>query len=96
MYASRSCAATSSAAAAGPGPARAVLAVGDLEPAGQAGLRDAEVLRDLAQRRLTFPGHGDDVSTEVGRKRFRHEIDPSSKDESSQVRSNQNRGSSVF
>ncbi|SBS76249.1 hypothetical protein MHPYR_320076 [uncultured Mycobacterium sp.] len=67
------------------GPVAPFLAVGDLEPAVQAGFRDAEVLRDLAQRRLTLAGHSDDVGSELGRKRFRHEIDPSSEDESSQV-----------
>ena len=60
----------------------------------QAGLGDAEVLRDLTQRRLARAGHRDDVGSELGRKRFRHEIDPSSKDESSQVRSQPNWGQS--
>lgn len=36
----------------------------------------------------------DDVGAELGSKRYRHEIDPSSKDESSQVRSQPNRGQS--
>ncbi|WP_206743114.1 hypothetical protein, partial [Mycolicibacterium obuense] len=40
-------------------------------------------------------GHSDDVSSELGRKRLRHEIDPSSKDESSQVRSQPNWGQSL-
>lgn len=75
-------------------PAGTVLAVGDLEPAMQAGLRDPEVLRDLAQRRLTLAGHGNDIGSELGGKRFRHEVDPSSEDESSQVRSQPNWGQS--
>ena len=69
------------------GPAKTVLAVGDLEPAVQAGLRDPEILRDLAQRCFALAGYGDDIGSELGGKRLRHEIDPSSKDESSQVRS---------
>lgn len=60
----------------------------------QAGLRDAEVLRDLAQRGFTLAGHGDDVGSELGGKRLRYEIDPSSKDESSWVRSQPNWGQS--
>ncbi|WP_244897860.1 cupin domain-containing protein, partial [Mycobacterium paraintracellulare] len=37
-------------------------------------------------------GHSDDIGSELGGKRSRHEVDPSSKDESSQVRSQPNRG----
>ncbi|WP_237052055.1 hypothetical protein, partial [Mycobacterium avium] len=51
-------------------------------------------LRDLAQRRLTLAGYGNDIGSELGGKRFRHETDPSSEDESSQVRSQPNRGQS--
>jgi hypothetical protein len=40
----------------------------------QADLEDPEVLRDLAQRRLGLAGHGDDVGTELGRKRLRHRL----------------------
>jgi hypothetical protein len=43
----------------------AVLAVGDLQPALQAGLRDSEVSGDLGDRRLALAGHGDDVTTEL-------------------------------
>ncbi len=48
------------------GPVDAAFMFSDLEPAMQTGLRDPEVLRDLAQRRLTLAGHGDDMGAELG------------------------------
>ncbi|WP_252256958.1 SDR family oxidoreductase, partial [Mycobacterium avium] len=42
----------------------------------------------------TLAGYGNDIGSELGGKRFRHETDPSSEDESSQVRSQPNRGQS--
>lgn len=49
---------------------------------------------DLGQRSRALAGYRDDVGTELSRNRFRHEIDPRSKDESSQVRRQPNRGQS--
>lgn len=59
----------------------------------QAGLRDPEVLREMMQWRLALADHGNDVNAELGKKRFRHELDSPRKDESSQVRRQPNRGS---
>lgn len=77
------------------GPVVFIPTASDLERGMQAGLRDAEVLRDLARRRLALASHGDDVSAELGGKRCRYEIDPSSKDESSRVRSQPNWGQTL-
>ena len=75
-----------------PGPL-AVLDVGQAQPAVQSGLRDAEVLGDLADRRLAFAGDREHVITKLFRKCLGHGADPSSEDESSQARSQPNRGS---
>jgi hypothetical protein len=50
----------------------AVLAVGDLEPAVQAGFGDSEILRDLTDGGFALTGHGDDVAAELFGKCFRH------------------------
>ena len=57
--------------------ANAVLDVGDLQPAVQAGLRDAEVPGDLGQRSLLAAGHGNDVAAELRGERCRHGDRPS-------------------
>jgi hypothetical protein len=54
------------------GATSAVLAVGDPEPAVQAGFGDAEVLRDLADGGLALAGYGDHVAAELFGKCFRH------------------------
>jgi hypothetical protein len=40
------------------------------DPAVKAGLGDPEVLRDLGERSLLAPGHGDDVAAELRGERF--------------------------
>jgi hypothetical protein len=78
----------------GGGRSQAVFPVGDLQPTGQAGLRDPEVPGDLGDRRLALAGHGNHVTTELRRERLGHDADPSSEAEASQARSQLNRGQS--
>ncbi len=74
------------------GRGEAASPVSDPQPAGQAGLRDAEGAGDLRDRRLALAGHGDHVTTELRRERLGHDADPSSEAAASQARSQPNRG----
>src|SRR6185437_6119610 len=65
----------------------ALLDIGQLQPAVQAGLRDAEIAGDLRQRRLALAGNSDHVTAELNRERLGHADHPSSEEQSSQARS---------
>jgi hypothetical protein len=71
-----------------------VLAVGDLQPPGEAGLRDPGASGDLRDRLIALAGHRDHVTPELRRERFGHDADPSSEAAASQARSQPNRGQS--
>jgi hypothetical protein len=66
---------------------KTVLAVGDLQPPGEAGLRDSEAPRHLSAGLLALPRYRDDVATELLRDRLGHDADPSSEAVASQARS---------
>jgi len=60
--------------ALGGGSRRPTTTVSDLEPAGQAGLRDSEAPGDLRDRLIALPGNGDHVGPELLQERLGHAI----------------------
>jgi hypothetical protein len=83
--------ASASAVARG-GRGETVSPVGDPQPAGRTGLRDAEGVGDLRGRCLALAGHGGHVTTELRRERLGHDADPSSEIAAPRARSQPNRG----
>lgn len=71
-----------------------VLDLGLLQPVMQGRLGDPEVLGDLRQRGLVLPGHGNDIAAELGRVGLGPRNILPARNESSQVRSQSNRGQS--
>ena len=79
----------------------AAVAFGNLQPAGQSGLRDPEAARDLSAGLVALTGDRDHVSAELLRIRGGHDADPSSEEqiltgkESTELRADPNYGCST-